>query len=220
MQSVFALVERVSLMVRFILATFAFMAFGFYQLSGGSDFEPVQRQAEAAPAVEVTTLPSAPTLGVAPQLVSQDALLAPDPTETKASALVETKATISVVPAVVRSQQVTPRKLAGDVIRTPKQDLAVLGPEETIKRGVTDVVSRARLHDQPLTQPRDLRHVSGSRVNMRNGPGTQYSVVDKLLRGQEVEVLQDPGIGWVKLQVTGSGRIGWMSARLLQKVDS
>ena len=50
---------------------------------------------------------------------------------------------------------------------------------------------------------------------MRNGPGTSYSVVATLSRDTEVEVLRDPGQGWVKLQVVDSGRIGWMSARLL-----
>lgn len=64
----------------------------------------------------------------------------------------------------------------------------------------------------------DFRRVTGNRVNMRNGPGTQYSIVGKLLRDDEVEVLQDPGIGWVKLQVMETGRIGWMSSKLLSKI--
>ena len=46
---------------------------------------------------------------------------------------------------------------------------------------------------------------------MRNGPGTDYSIVDRLSRGNEVEVIAAPGNGWLKLRVSESGRIGWMA---------
>jgi uncharacterized protein YgiM (DUF1202 family) len=62
---------------------------------------------------------------------------------------------------------------------------------------------------------RDLRNVSASRVNMRQGPGTDFNVVAKLTLGTEVEVLRDQGDGWVKLRVVDSGRVGWMADHLL-----
>ncbi|WP_176440916.1 SH3 domain-containing protein [Oceanicola sp. 22II-s10i] len=65
----------------------------------------------------------------------------------------------------------------------------------------------------------DLRVVTGTRVNMRNGPGTRYSVVSRLDQGDEVEVLQDPGDGWVKLRVSDTGRIGWMADFLLASAN-
>lgn len=61
----------------------------------------------------------------------------------------------------------------------------------------------------------DTRKVAGNHVNMRNGPGTSYSVVERLSRGQAVEVLSDPGNGWLKLRVSDSGRIGWMAEFLV-----
>ncbi len=67
--------------------------------------------------------------------------------------------------------------------------------------------------------PADIREVRGSRVNMRSGPGTQFSVLDTLTRGTRVEVLREPGNGWAKLKVEETGRIGWMSARLLRETD-
>lgn len=57
--------------------------------------------------------------------------------------------------------------------------------------------------------------VKGTRVNMRNGPGKSYGVVARLTKGSKVDVLQDPGTGWLKLKAHENGRIGWMAASLL-----
>ena len=62
----------------------------------------------------------------------------------------------------------------------------------------------------------DMRKVTGTLVNMRNGPGTRFHVVDQLSRGASVEVLADPGEGWVRLKVTESNRVGWMSDDFLR----
>jgi uncharacterized protein YgiM (DUF1202 family) len=54
---------------------------------------------------------------------------------------------------------------------------------------------------------------------MRNGPGTSYSVVDRLQRGDTVEVLAEPGNGWLKLRVAESGQVGWMADFLVSSAD-
>ena len=59
------------------------------------------------------------------------------------------------------------------------------------------------------------RTVKGSRVNVRSGPGTDHSIVSSLTGGTEVEVLNDPGTGWVEMRHTDSETVGWMSASLL-----
>jgi len=69
-------------------------------------------------------------------------------------------------------------------------------------------------------EPVDIRSVKGSRVNMRNGPSTNYNVIVRLTRGTQVRILQEPGNGWVKLKVEDTGRIGWMAARLLTPAQS
>ena len=61
----------------------------------------------------------------------------------------------------------------------------------------------------------DIRAVSGDRVNVRDGPGTNYSVVNQLVRGDKVEVLQDAGDGWVKLRPVDGGPVGWIASFLL-----
>ncbi|MEO1555213.1 MAG: SH3 domain-containing protein, partial [Pseudomonadota bacterium] len=59
------------------------------------------------------------------------------------------------------------------------------------------------------------RSVSGNSVNVRGGPGTNFSVVNRMVRGDKVEILQDPGQGWVQLRPVGGGPVGWMADFLL-----
>ncbi len=44
----------------------------------------------------------------------------------------------------------------------------------------------------------NLHVVVGNLVNVRGGPGTNFAVVGKLIRGTEVEVLDEYGDGWVE----------------------
>ena len=44
---------------------------------------------------------------------------------------------------------------------------------------------------------------------------TGFGVLGTLARGTEVEVLEDPGAGWVRLQVVPEGQIGWIADFLL-----
>jgi uncharacterized protein YgiM (DUF1202 family) len=65
----------------------------------------------------------------------------------------------------------------------------------------------------------ECRVVSGTRVNLRSGPGTGHAVVAQLVRDQEVEVLTDEGDGWVKLRALDGNDIGWMSGKFLAAAD-
>ncbi|MGP6087571.1 SH3 domain-containing protein [Antarctobacter jejuensis] len=62
----------------------------------------------------------------------------------------------------------------------------------------------------------DMRVVSGTRVNLRGGPATSYDVVTQLLKGVEVEVLDDTGDGWVRLRTIDGNEVGWMSDDFLE----
>jgi uncharacterized protein YgiM (DUF1202 family) len=52
-------------------------------------------------------------------------------------------------------------------------------------------------------------------VNVRGGPGTDFGIVTRLVRGDEVEILEDNGDGWVRLRLLGGGTEGWMADFLL-----
>lgn len=59
--------------------------------------------------------------------------------------------------------------------------------------------------------PGDIREVSGNMVNMRAGPGTDFQRVGALSKGMEVIVLDEPGNGWLMLEVVETGETGWMA---------
>ena len=61
----------------------------------------------------------------------------------------------------------------------------------------------------------DIRVVSGNRVNVRGGPGTGFDVVNRLVRGEEVEIIEDNGDGWVRMRPVSGGTEGWMADFLL-----
>jgi SH3-like domain-containing protein len=62
----------------------------------------------------------------------------------------------------------------------------------------------------------DLLRVTGSRVNMRSGPGTANAVVDSLPRGTLAEPIGTPIDGWQEIRDVESGLVGFMSARFLE----
>lgn len=190
-------------MYKFIFLTFAFIAWAFYEMSGGPDFEPAIPSAEAETATKD------------PIQVS---------TKSEEPAVIEQAAT----PAVTRVSFSQPNF----DLRTPSEDelaaldpavLASFGggptsgqeiPKETAASGAVQVPV-----DGAAEVSTDFRQVTGNRVNMRNGPGTNYSIVSRLARGDKVEVLSDPGNGWLKLRVSETGRIGWMADFLLTSAD-
>lgn len=184
-------------MWRFILLTFAFLGWAFYEMSGGAEFEPVEK-AEIAPEpkVETVALAAAPTpkapepKTVEPKFeVTLASLKQPEPKPTPAG---KPRVDVEKVRAVAAPGTSMWEKTSAD---PSAEDLAKLTKELEIQK--------------------DVRQVTGNRVNMRQGPGKKYNVVARLTRGQEVEILQDPGNGWVKLKVIETNRIGWMAEFLL-----
>ncbi|MEO1705713.1 MAG: SH3 domain-containing protein, partial [Pseudomonadota bacterium] len=59
----------------------------------------------------------------------------------------------------------------------------------------------------------------GTRVNMRNGPGTSFPILATLTRGAEAEVIAEPGNGWLQIRVSDTGAVGWMAESLMQPVN-
>ncbi|WP_299288627.1 SH3 domain-containing protein [uncultured Tateyamaria sp.] len=196
-------------MGKFIIISFVFMGWAFYEMSGGADFDPIEtRQARIelpAPVVEETLEPvrvaAAPAATenvtrVSLNLTSVDDVARPEPAVGNAEviqAVVETSADAisDETPTIVLPS------LVGNAISITPVDF---DRDET-----------------PVTADVDVRAVTGSRVNVRGGPGTDFSVVNSLVRGDEVEILQDPGNGWVQLRPINGGQVGWMADFLLSE---
>lgn len=211
-------------MFRFIVLTFLFLGVAFYEMSGGADFDgealrisrldPVEAD-PFAPAAPKTLLAGVDTQNTDTTEVSRVALNltttrdvdAPsDPLPTAAAA----------TPAVA-----SPAKFGGATLSTASLDTnsivipsLIPAAQPAVQISQDTAPANDILPDEDASAL-DVRAVSGNRVNLRGGPGTSFGVVDSLTRGVEVEILQDPGNGWVKLRPLDGGTEGWMADFLL-----
>ena len=180
-------------MLRFILLSFVFLGWAFYEVSGGTDFAAdlmaQKEQVRAEAAAQLAEKQAADRAAREQQNARQ-----PDKTDTPdiSDAMVTRAAFDGSSPVLDNTASSTPA--------ATKPDTATAAA-------------------QPEAAPPDIRQVTATRVNLRNGPSTQYNVILKLTQGTRVEILQEPGNGWVKLKVAENGRIGWMASRLLQKLE-
>ncbi|MCP4207546.1 MAG: SH3 domain-containing protein [Shimia sp.] len=200
-------------MNKFVIISFAFLGFVFWELSGGSDFEPKTRaqvaEKKAPTHVDDAPVPARASLSV--PIVQASAT----PRETEGAAMpVMMSVDTADLPATDTSRAAQPVVVASLV--TGLQSFTTPGAPVLLKPTVTDAPAQDSLALVLETQnPTDLRRVRGSRVNMRGGPGTSYAVLMVLPRDREVEVLRENGSGWVKLKDSDTGRIGWMASKML-----
>lgn len=198
--------------IRFILLTLAVLAWAFWILSGGSDFEPEapapRPVAMAEPSPEPSPAP-APDPSPAP---------APEPARTPQP---ERPASENETPepATIAASQVQPP--------APQPEPATpADPSEPASDPVSDALTEALAAPEPAPAPApeparpilDLRMVEATRVNMRSGPSTDFRVVDTLRQGTSVEVKEIDSSGeepWARIVVLASGVEGWMAERFL-----
>ncbi len=200
-------------MNKFVFLSLALLGWVFWELSGGSDFKPksqIQMAKEKTPQhAEDTQVVSRAALSV--PIIQASATTVSAQTAATSELLPATSTAISAVEDQPLGVPVVVASLATglEVFATP--GVPALTPPTATDATIENTVALA-LEPQ---QTKDFRRVRGSRVNMRGGPGTSYSVLMVLPRDSQVEVLRDNGSGWVKLRDNDSGRIGWMAAKML-----
>ena len=192
-------------MWRFMLVTFGFLGFAFYELSGGADYRPsdgslqqVMAERRATEAQPQTALARAKALDAVPE----PAKTAQEP---GSSTLILAAAGTDSLAPTPAPEKPAPITLSQPVIDVEKADELTVLAESIIQ-------PRAEAEPQE-----DIREVTASRVNLRNGPGVGYPRVGGLSRGDEVEVIADDGSGWVKLRVLESGRVAYIADFLLSE---
>lgn len=216
-------------MVRLIMVSFAFLAFVFYEMSGGADFDPdATRLAriEIPPKVEQDTLDRAADAETELQLPDNVTRVALNLTQV--DSVVPTPAPEPQEVDVPQATNVTQAEKIQEAVETAYEGVSEEEPTLILPSLITD---RTVIEPQPqqieetiaasLPTPAqsfdgaDLREVTGNSVNVRGGPGTEYDVVNRLGRGDLVEVLQESGDGWVRMRPVEGGTEGWMAAFLL-----
>lgn len=215
--------------MRFIFVSFAFMAWAFYEMSGGAAFDPeavktakmqayeAERAADAAEA-EATVTRAATTTPVvvaeAPKVVvdtDPPALNDFTPVALNLTSadevLEETKeAVLTAAPEADPDTDAVPQNvsLVSASADTPAIIPSLIQPSTTVDESTLTSLNTV-----------DIRRVSGNRVNVRGGPGTSFGVVASLVRGAEVMVLEDNGAGWVRFETIDGRTNGWMADFLL-----
>lgn len=198
-------------MWRFILISFVVLGWGFYELSGGADYEPAPnslqaRGAPARPAPEpkprVSDRPS-PTL--AEVAATMDGLRH---AETEARELSVTLAATRLDGAGI---------IAAEASR-PKAELLTLALPEPARPGDAAIATAlAAALGRPATDPAQLRWVRDGLADLRDGPGPRFDTIAQIAKGTEVAVLEAAGNGWVKVRVSDDNQTGWVAEWLLVK---
>ncbi len=187
-------------MWKFILCSFLFLGWGFYELSGGADFAAPPEKARVAKQLATYDVPEDSTQ-TAPTLVAAAPSIATP----------EIDVEVEAQPAAPITQEDVILASSSRPQARSTESEAEAGTGETFTPTVAPAVEVEETHTA------DLRSVSGNRVNMRGGPSTDFEVLAKLVRGDQVQVLESTGSGWVKLEVVATGQVGWMAERLLTR---
>ena len=209
-------------MNKFLLLSITAMFLVFYELSGGSDFEPLgsfeavaqnmDGSRAAAPrnrATDTQPLMAANAAEAAPVATAAVATVPASPTPTPAK---------RVAPAAKPADPAMVTRASAGTNDLPSTSSDVLTPEMLAKIEQMSLSNLPRAKSFAATtttsapepaQSADIREVTGNRVNMRTGPGTNYAVVSTLSKGAEVEVIGSEG-DWVNLKLP-AGATGWMA---------
>lgn len=217
--------------MRLILSTFAILALVFYEMSGGADFKPPLRPEpvadapkqdlssvmQVAAAVAPQAKPDSPATTEPEPVILSDA---PGPLPT-AEDDTDTQALNQVRSSLSAGLTLMPSSNPSGALQLVSLELGAYGLIAASPDVGSDEQPTAALSNEPeralQAQDRDLREVTGTRVNMRDGPGTIYPVVARLTIGHNVEVLSDSGTGWLRLRTLPEQQLGWISASLISR---
>ena len=190
-------------MWRFITISFAFLGWAFYHLSGGADYEPRLQSIQARAKLDDVRPIARPEPVVVASLSQENETVSDADAVTRALSTLDdldlTKDTgFKVTLAAVEQADVPKVTFEAD---TQKTQILVETPEITPETAQVEV-------PEPL---RDIREVTGTVVNMRDGPSTFYLAIGKLRQGDQIEVLDTSSEGWLKIRAVETGQEGWMA---------
>lgn len=182
-------------MNRFVIVALLLMAWAYWELSGGADFAPEQRE------VAVAAPDAAPAPAETPETVP-DPMPEPEPQPVADAPLPASEAVeeLQIEAAVEAAESDAPAFEQNPLTAQPEA-----APEPEPASDAT-----------PLPEGRALHVVTGSRVNLREGPGTSFATTGQVTSGTILDVLEIRD-GWAYVEMQ-SGDQGWMSASFLTPV--
>jgi uncharacterized protein YgiM (DUF1202 family) len=134
--------------------------------------------------------------------------------------------------AAVVADAPTPAVVAEDAAAAPVVETVSFTPEPAVEEAVREVTPQPvfTLSDLPAVavdpEPEvadalpsaatgEIWYVTANSVNVREGPSTDTSVVEKLTRGEAVAVVFEEGSEWARISIEGDGLEGYVALRFL-----
>jgi len=149
------------------------------------------------------------------------ALPTPAATTPAASATPKPAVVISQAPALSKPEPVLVAAAQPSVV-SDADDRVSVSFETQNDVQIGGIATLAGLEPAPTSQsaaPLPVRpeylYVTGSSVNVRSGPSTDYRVVGRVVRGDSVELVSQEIDGWAEIRVLGTEDTGFMAARFL-----
>jgi hypothetical protein len=211
-------------MWRFVLISFAFLGAAFYTLSGGADYEPAPNSLQAQ-----ARLPIDQRIGYVkppePEPDQNSRALAEvetvleqlDAAEDDAEELSLTLASVRTDAAGILEAEASRPKAELLGMELPDTTFEIrTEPEETdaaINAAIAAALGEVTFDDS------QIRWVKEPIIDLRTGPGLTFDRVMQVSKGAEVAILEDPGHGWVNVQVVEGFQTGWVAEWLLMKPE-
>ena len=203
-------------MLRFIVLTFAFLGWAFFELSGGTAYQPRDGSRQAV-ALEQRALQEGVRLAAdqTPQVWTTDQTAEPIILASADTAGLRVVSDAAAPAAQLVGADKTLALQSQGIIDRRIENLSLAAPS-TFAQGAAYATAAATV--APVTQDlRDLRQITGAGVNMRAGPGTSFGVLSRLTRNTQVEVLETQNNGWIRLRDLDSKRVGWVAAKFVSR---
>ena len=212
--------EGEKIVARFIVLTFGFLGLVFFELSGGTSFDPVAARTAMMDARTTHASTFKAIVETQPRVATSEPATALTPEVTRVALnltslsdiLSEDAVATEVAPATAVTAPADNSTVANAEPAVFTDEAPAIVLPSIVFPGTITVSSSDAAEASP-----DTRSVTGDLVNVRGGPGTDFTVVNQLSRGDMVEILDDPGNGWVQLRDPVSGTVGWMADFLLSK---
>ena len=218
-------------MKKFILLSFGFLGWAFYEMSGGADFVPASAMVapvdETVLAVVSAEEPTTPvkTDEEPKEEIKTSAFVDTDPPlDPPSNEVTRVSLNLTTLQEVLEEEEAPVAEVVAAAETEAETPSVPVNPGFSVSSENTPAIIPSLIvgADEPATEPltvaavaNDIRTVSGSRVNVRGGPGTDFGIVSRLVRGDAVEVLQDDGNGWVLMRPLDGDIEGWMADFLL-----
>ncbi|MFS4581234.1 SH3 domain-containing protein [Phaeobacter sp. C3_T13_0] len=230
-------------MSRFVIASFLFLGWGFYEFSGGADFEPPKGPSAAADIAKATFSSDTGTgdAAVRSRTITAESLVSKVALRSaQEDGVIQSASTRSTRPAAdpnlrtrVAMEQIAAvgdgigdsdaafsvNKLAFQTDTDGAATLQLASLSEGLSAlPVAQAAANTDIQAQEVSETEtDIRTITATRVNMRSGPGTVYPILKRLTNGEEVSVFEDIGTGWLHLRTVKGGTVGWIAASLVSQ---